>query len=134
MKSKWAWVIDSPFKASRATPKRSQCNRFFFTKESNLGASAGIGLFVKKYEIRYAEFIGEYTGKIITHADACKQKASKRVYHFDLPTKDGGKRMVLDGSDKDYASFLRYVNEPRSKKQENAEYCEFNGKVYLQAM
>ena len=109
--------------------------------------SAGLGVFNNRY-IKKGELIGRYKGEILTPTEYANRMNNKRSslyvwavhdypeYQYRNPNETYDSRRIIyyiDGEDLEKSNFLRYVNHPRSKKEENLEVKQIEGGIYYYA-
>lgn len=116
--------------AIKQTLKRSRLPKGFYLDNSNIIDCNMIGLFTD-HKIKKGDFIGEYLGKVLTPDEANNTKSK---YMFDV--KEGGRKsvFVLDGKNKRFSSFIRYVNAANIFSQQNTEFKQFDRRIFLRAI
>jgi len=108
---------------------------FVFVSESMFLKGKGLKgyvLFANK-TFEKGRIIIEYVGKLLTDRQAETKKRYKQ-YMFDV--KSNGKVIfVIDGANSKYASAAKFVNttEIFFDKHRNAEFVQYNQKIYLKA-
>ena len=115
--------------AIKRTFKRSRLPKGFYLDNSYIIDCNMIGLFTD-HKIKKGDFIGEYLGKVLTPYEANNTKSK---YMFDV--KEGRKPVfVLDGKNKRFSSFIRYVNAANTFSQQNTEFKQFDKRIFLRAI
>jgi hypothetical protein len=123
--------------AFKEATKRSSLGKVpleFEVKQSKLLKAKGIdanGLYSKQPWGKGA-ILGEYRGKRLTFQRALNKKRNTN-YMFDV--KRGKKVLfVIDAANKRHSSFLRYANAADYESQQNTQYIQKHGKIYLKAL
>lgn len=80
---------------------------------------AGKGVFANR-RIRKNEFLGEYKGVWLTPEEFEKKKSHKD-YIWKIQDEDGDAIGYIDGGNKKYSNWLRYINCPCTAEQENVK-------------
>lgn len=78
---------------------------------------AGKGVFTKK-AIKKDTSLGEYKGKLLS-IEAYKKKPHHCDYIWEIMDEDDNTIAYIDGGNKKYSNWTRYVNCPCTKKQNN---------------
>lgn len=90
--------------------------------------NAGMGVFANK-TIKKGVLLGEYKGRFLTPAEYNKKKSHKD-YIWEIPSNDGEIIGYVDGGNKKYSNWTRYVNSPSNQKRENVEMKIIDGRVF----
>ena len=115
--------------AMKQTLKRSRLPKGFYVDTTTIRECNTIGLFTD-HKIKNGDFIGEFLGKVLTLDEANNTKSK---YMFDV--KEGRKTVfVLDGKNKRFSSFIRYVNAANIFSQQNTEFKQFDKRIFLRAI
>lgn len=88
----------------------------------------GLGLYSKR-ALKRGFIIAEFVGKILTDAEA-DAKTGDKSYLFDV-RKRGRVEYVIDGADASTSSVPRYANAADTKGQQNAEWKQYAGRIYM---
>ena len=80
---------------------------------------AGMGVFALR-DIKKNELLGEYKGKLLTQ-ERFENKKIHLKYIWQLEDEDGDVIAYIDGANKKFSNWTRYVNCPCTQKQENVK-------------
>lgn len=90
--------------------------------------NAGLGVFANK-TIKKGVCLGEYKGKFLTPSEYEKKKNYKS-YVWEILAENGEISGYVDGGNKKYSNWTRYVNSPSVQKKENVEMKIIHGRVF----
>ena len=95
-------------------------------KESTI-PNSGSGVFAT-CDIPANTVIGEYLGKVYTGKEIEKNEHSEYVWEV---LKNGKVSKIIDGQFKKYSSWSRYINTCQSKSGCNADYYQYNQRIFV---
>lgn len=107
-----------------------KCPTFLEIKESTI-EGAGKGVFAKR-DIKKHECLGEYKGKLLSVKEF-KRKPHHCDYVWELLDDEQDVIGYIDGGNKKYSNWTRYVNCPSTEKQNNVVPIQKQFKMYYYA-
>ena len=93
---------------------------------------AGYGTFALR-DFRKNELLDEYKGKLLT-IEQYNSKKSNLAYIWEIKDEDDDVIAYIDGGNKKFSNWTRYVNCPCTTKQENVSAVQKHYKMYYYAL